>query len=149
VIGDGGERVVNDQGRVGTRHLAGHGRTEPETQIVQVGVETVVLDSRTSTFTRLSGREVLFQEETDVFGGDIGTPTEAADLCARIGCSKGADYGNGGIRGQSLVMNELRADTELVGLVEVGLRPDDTGDVCLWTVDIPFEREGHVIPFDR
>jgi hypothetical protein len=46
-------------------------------------------------------------------------------------------------------VNQLRADTELVGPVEVVLRPDDTGDVCLRTVDVTLESEHHVVPFDR
>ena len=119
MIGNGGRRVGNNQGRDGTRHLAGHGCPEPETQIFQVGIETVKFDGGTATFTRFSGREVLLQEKADVFGRNIGTPTKATDFGARIGCSKGAEDGNGGIRGQSLVMDQLRADAELVGLVEV------------------------------
>jgi hypothetical protein len=34
MIGDGGKRVVDRQWRVATSHLAGHGRTEPKTQIL-------------------------------------------------------------------------------------------------------------------
>jgi hypothetical protein len=48
-IGDGGERVVDHQWRVGTSHLAGHGRTEPKTQILQLGGEAIILDGRTTS----------------------------------------------------------------------------------------------------
>jgi hypothetical protein len=124
MIGNWGERVVDSKWRVGTSHLAGHGRAEPKTQILKLGGEAIMLDGRTTPFTRLSGCEILLQKQTNVPGWDIGTPTDAADVGTLIVGVKGADYGDGGIRGQSLVVNQLFADTELVGLVEVVLRPE-------------------------
>jgi hypothetical protein len=129
MIGDGGERVKEHQGRIGTRHLAGHGRTEPKTKVFQLGGKAIILDGSTTPFTRFSGCQVLLQKQTYVPGGGIGTPKNAADVGARIGGNKRANDGNGGIRSRSLVVNQLRADTELVGPVEVLLRPNDTGDV--------------------
>jgi hypothetical protein len=55
--------------------------------------------------------------------------------------------GSGG--GKGLVVNQLRADTELARLVEIVLGTDDTGDVSfLWTGDVPLEGESHVAPVD-
>jgi hypothetical protein len=93
--------------------------------------------------------------ETDLCtgrGGGIGTPTDAADIGARIGGNKGAEDGNGGIRGQSLVVNQLPADTELVLSCPVEASSPATKllywDVRLWTDDVPLESERHVIPLD-
>jgi hypothetical protein len=73
----------------------------------------------------------------------------AADIGSHVGGNKGSDDGNGGIRGKSLVVNQLRADAELVRLVEIILRPNHTGDISLWTGDVPLESEHHVIPLNR
>jgi hypothetical protein len=87
----------------------------------------------------------LFQEKSYVSGRNVSGVSSPPYLRTSIICIKRAHEGNSGIIRQQLILNHLSAHPELIGLIEVGLLPEDRSYVCLGTHDIPLESERGII----
>ena len=80
------------------------------------------------------------KEQTDVSGRDIGTPiTHAADIGTRIsGCERAGRLWQWRDRQPGPGHEPLACrHTELVSLTEIGLQPNDSGNVSLGTGNAP------------